>query len=101
MATIEIAYSAPEQTLVQQCSYWVGMTVRHALEHVDICQQVDECHFNDGHFSHTLAIFGKKCTLDTVLQPNDRIDILRPLKLSAMEARLLRAKKAQQAEAKR
>ena len=40
------------------------------------------------------AIFGRRAALDTPLHDGDRVEVLRPLTIDPMEARRLRARKA-------
>lgn len=41
-----------------------------------------------------VGVFGKQVSLDTTLKSGDRVEVYRPLKLSPMEARRLRAEKS-------
>ncbi len=45
-----------------------------------------------GNDPNPVGVFGKKVTHDTILKPDDRVEIYRPLLLSPTEARRLRAK---------
>jgi putative ubiquitin-RnfH superfamily antitoxin RatB of RatAB toxin-antitoxin module len=67
-----------------------GTTIGQAIEMSGILQEAPEINL----VTMPVGIYGKKKTLDTVLQPRDRIEIYRPLIADPKDARRRRAKKA-------
>jgi uncharacterized protein len=67
-----------------------GTTIGQAIEQSGILQEAPEINL----VTMPVGIYGKKKTLDTVLQPRDRIEIYRPLIADPKDARRRRAKKA-------
>lgn len=66
-----------------------GASAREAIEASGVLgrhPQIDPRHLK-------LAKFGRRIAPDTALQEGDRIEILRPLAMSPMEARRLRARR--------
>ena len=85
---IEIIFAAKSQVYQIQLTIEQGATVAQAIGQSDIEQSWP--------LPTTIAyaVFGQSVQDDYVLQAGDRIEILRPLTISPMEARRLRAAKA-------
>ncbi|WP_338763342.1 RnfH family protein [Massilia sp. METH4] len=66
-----------------------GTTIGQAIEQSGILQEAPEINL----VTMPVGIYGKKKTLDTVLQPRDRIEIYRPLIADPKDARRRRAKR--------
>jgi putative ubiquitin-RnfH superfamily antitoxin RatB of RatAB toxin-antitoxin module len=66
-----------------------GTTIGQAIELSGILQEAPEINL----VTMPVGIYGKKKTLDTVLQPRDRIEIYRPLIADPKDARRRRAKR--------
>ena len=66
-----------------------GSTVADALEQSQILQR----HPSLDLASHRVGIWGKLCSLETVLRDCDRVEIYRPLQVDPKEARRLRYRK--------
>jgi len=66
-----------------------GTTIGQAIEMSGILQEAPEINL----VTMPVGIYGKKKTLDTVLQPRDRIEIYRPLIADPKDARRRRAKR--------
>lgn len=88
---IEICYatSTQQQTLIElevsrPCS------IKLAIEQSGFLKKFPEINLA----VYKVGIWSKKQSLDTLLQPKDRIEIYRPLLLSPTEARKLRAERA-------
>jgi len=65
----------------------MGTTVIQAIEQSGLLEQESTVQVS----RDRLAIFGKRVSADYVLSDGDRVEILRPLEISAAEARRLRA----------
>ena len=85
---VEVVYARPEQQLLIQLKVPGGSTARDAIVLSNILNDVP------GLDLETLAvgIFARRVTLDCVLKKGDRVEIYRPLTMSAVEARRWRAK---------
>ncbi len=87
MAKIEIVHvSEDKQLLKMQVEYIDGMTVQQALDTSGFLVKYPELS------GLAVGVFSKQVSLDTALRAGDRIEIYRPLKISPMEKRRLRAK---------
>lgn len=83
---IEITY----QQTVLAVNVQPGTTAQTAIEASNILSQYPDIDLTQ----NAIGVFSKKITLDTVLNPGDRVEIYRPLLIDPKEARRLRAKKA-------
>ena len=87
MAKIEIMHVSTGQQLLQmQVEYVNGMTVQQALDTSGFLVKYPELN------GLSVGVYSKQVSLDTKLRPDDRLEIYRPLKISPMEKRRLRAK---------
>ena len=87
MAKIEIVHVSEDKQLLQmQVEYVNGMTVQQALDTSGFLVKYPELN------GLSVGVYSKQVSLDTKLRPDDRLEIYRPLKISPMEKRRLRAK---------
>jgi putative ubiquitin-RnfH superfamily antitoxin RatB of RatAB toxin-antitoxin module len=93
---VELAYLTPNKNYLITVLVPCDSCVKDVIGTSGVLEEFEELKFNGEEFSHPVAIFGKKCELNASLNNKDRIEILRPLKLSAMEARKLRALRSKQ-----
>lgn len=87
---VEVAYATPDLQVVLSIQVAAGATVRQAIDYSGVLQQFPEIDL-------TLAkvgIFSRIVALTEQLNPGDRVEIYRPLRLNPNQARLLRAKRA-------
>jgi putative ubiquitin-RnfH superfamily antitoxin RatB of RatAB toxin-antitoxin module len=89
---VEIAYTrhANEQTLLS-VQVRPNSTVRQAIDQANLLELYPEMDLT----TQPVGIFSRKVSLDTPLQPGDRVEIYRPLHMDPKEARRLRAMKNQ------
>ena len=87
--TIEIIYpTAREQELIT-VEVELGQTIQWAIKQSGILEKYTEIDLR----KNPVGIFGKRKALSDTLQPQDRIEIYRPLQIDPKQARMLRAKK--------
>ena len=89
---VEFIYALPRKIFQHSCDVAVGSVLQDVLASLQCIgewkiKQPMEC-----------AVYGQRVTMDYILQDGDRVEILRPLILSPMEARRLRAEKARKKE---
>ena len=83
------ALQADSMPILRALDVEAGTTIGQAIELSGILQEAPEINL----VTMPVGIYGKKKTLDTVLQPRDRIEIYRPLIADPKVARRRRAKK--------
>lgn len=88
MIQITVAYATIEKQVEIPLQVEESCTVAVAIKRSGILEQFPEIKF--AHIK--VGVFGKRVTLDSVLQADDRIEIYRPLKIDPKQARILRAK---------
>lgn len=91
---VEVAWATPESQCIVSLKVPRGSTARQAVEQSGITDEFPEIDLDTavlGIFSRKLD--GKRAPApgDYVLKPRDRIEIYRPLRITPMEARKLRA----------
>jgi uncharacterized protein len=87
LMTVEVAWSVtPQQTTHTTVQLRPGSTALDALRACGAADQLGA----DLLDSLTLALWGRAITPGTVLQPHDRLELLRPLRVDPKEARRLR-----------
>lgn len=89
LINIEIAYAQPQQQWLLKLQVLANTTIANAIKQanlVDIFPQVALELDNVG-------IFGRSCSLDTILKHNDRVEIYRALICDPKQARRNRAAK--------
>ena len=88
--TVEVAYCQANEQSCVSLQVSEGCSATQAIEQSKLLNQFGLS--LEGEKSIPIGIFGKQVSLDTILKPNDRVEIYRPLLLSPTEARRLRAK---------
>lgn len=85
MITIELLFAAKNHVWHQYLTMPACSTVQDALDQSGLYAQYPETK------SYACGIFGELCALDTPLQPDDRVEVYRPLVFDPMESRRRRA----------
>lgn len=86
---VEVAYATFSEQVIIPLQVAQGITAGEAIELSKILSR-----FPDIDLTKTkIGIFSQICKLDTVLKPNDRVEIYRPLLCDPMQARRQRAAK--------
>ena len=85
---VEVVFARPEQQLLVQLKVPSGSTAREAIVLSDILNDAPGFDLE----SLAVGIFARRVTLDYILKTGDRVEIYRPLTMSAVEARRWRAK---------
>lgn len=83
---VEVVYALPMRQVLKKIRIPRGSTLEQAVYRsgiIDLFPEIDLARNRTG-------IFGRLSTVDTVLQPNDRVEIYRPLLIDPKEARRLR-----------
>ena len=89
---IEIAYaSLKNKQFLQSYEVSACCNIKQAIEQSGILQQYPEINLGQ----NAVGVFGKRAELETILKPNDRVEIYRSLLIDPKQARRLRAKKTQ------
>ncbi|AKU20764.1 RnfH family protein [Massilia sp. MB5] len=86
---ISVCYAHPESALLRALEVDEGTTIGQAIEMSGVLQDAPDINL----VTMAVGIYGKKKTLDTVLQARDRIEIYRPLIADPKDARRRRARK--------
>jgi len=84
---VEVAYAASEQQLILSVKVEEGCTVDQAIALSEIVTRFPEIDLT----KNKVGIFSQICSLNKLLQENDRVEIYRDLALNPMEARRQRA----------
>ena len=84
---VEVAYASEEDQLIQ------SVHVPHGCKAVDAIKKsgILECFPEIEIENIKIGIFGKGCTLETILNSRDRVEIYRQLKIDPKDARKKRA----------
>lgn len=85
--TVAYAKSAKQQFL-REVTVPQGSLVMEVIEASGVCKDFPEINLK----VNKVGIMSQVVTLDTIVQPNDRVEIYRPLIFDPMSARRLRAK---------
>ncbi|WP_435214517.1 RnfH family protein [Luminiphilus sp. nBUS_16] len=93
---IEVAYALPERQLIRTLTVPRGTTAHEAVSLSGIEGEFDELSLAD---SPKLGIFGKAIKGDQVLNPGERVEIYRALKVDPKEVRKRRAAEAKERRA--
>lgn len=93
---IEVAYALPERQLIRTLTVPHGTTALEAVSLSGIEGEFDELSLVD---SPKLGIFGKAIKGDRVLNPGERVEIYRALKVDPKEVRKRRAAEAKERRA--
>ncbi|WEF34205.1 RnfH family protein [Pseudoduganella chitinolytica] len=86
---ISLCYASGPNPLLRALEVDAGTTIGQAIELSGMLQDAPEINL----VTMPVGIYGKKKTLDTVLQARDRVEIYRPLIVDPKNARRRRAKK--------
>ena len=86
MLEVEVVYALPMRQILIKIRIPQGSTLEQAVYRSGIIDQFPEIDLT----RNRTGIFGRLSKIDTVLQPNDRIEIYRPLLIDPKEARRLR-----------
>ena len=84
---VEVAYATPKKQLIIPVKVSKGTNIKQAIEKSGIQKEFADIDLNNNH----VGIFGKKTTLDHVLDEKDRIEIYRPLIIDPKEQRRKKA----------
>lgn len=85
---VEVVYMGPDTEFIATIEVAEGTTVVEAIQ----CAKLLERHAEISLEKQSVGIFSKEVTLQTILQPDDRVEVYRPLKKDPKESRRLRAK---------
>ncbi len=85
---IEVAYALPNQQILKQLRVPTGTTVEQAIKLSKLIDEFPEI----GLSKNKLGIFSKFTQRETIVHPQDRIEIYRPLIIDPKEARRIRAR---------
>ena len=86
---VEVAYALPEEQVIISIKVPTIFNVQQAIERSGIQKKFPSIDLS----KNKVGIFGKKTTLDHLLNDRDRIEIYRPLILDPKEMRRKRAAK--------
>jgi len=86
---VEIAYALPDLQILKQITVYMGSTVQHAIMQSGILDQFPDVTLT----KNKIGIFGHFVPFNTILKPNDRVEIYRSLIVDPKKIRTLRAKK--------
>jgi putative ubiquitin-RnfH superfamily antitoxin RatB of RatAB toxin-antitoxin module len=84
---VEVAYASPQRQTRLTVEIAEGATVAEAIQFSGITRHFPEIDLSQ----NPVGIFGRRCGLDDVLRPGDRVEIYRPLQVDPKEARRARA----------
>jgi len=87
---VEVVYALPKRQLVLRIDLQPGSTVRTAIEASGILERFPEIDLS----MNVVGVFGTVCELGRVLDPDDRVEIYRPLVNDPKEMRRERAETA-------
>ncbi len=89
LIAVEVAYATPERQLLIPVSLTANSTVEQAIEASGILLEFSDIDLSQ----QKVGIFGVVCNLDKTVNPEDRVEIYRPLKQNPMDARRERLQK--------
>ena len=84
---VEVAYATPKKQLIIPVKVSKGTNIKQAIERSGIQKEFDDIDLNINH----VGIFGKKTSLNHVLDEKDRVEIYRPLIIDPKEQRRRKA----------
>lgn len=91
---VAVAYAEPHRQWLVRLLMPPGSTVLAAIERSGLREEIAGLHVND----HRVGIFGKPCTLATVLRDGDRVELYRALLCDPKEVRRQRAEAGKPAD---
>lgn len=86
---VEIVYAKPEEQVLIGLKMSEGSTIEQAIDASGLLSRFPEIDLS----VNKVGIFGRVCTLEQRLKPNDRVEIYRPLLHDPKESRRQRAAK--------
>lgn len=92
LMVVEVAYATPTRQVVIALEVDVATTVAAAIYQSGILQQFPEIDLT----VNAVGVFGNHAHLEDQLQPGDRVEIYRVLRVAPKEARRRRARRRQQ-----
>lgn len=98
--SVEVAYAEKDKQVLIRLDVPEGATVLEAIKASTVLIQFPNL-AAAGVLSDSVGIFGKLCTLETLLKAGDRVEIYQPLMIDPKEGRRLKAlaEKRQKAQA--
>lgn len=87
---VEIVFALPETQVLKRIEVPFGCTAEQAITYSGILEQFPQIDLR----KNKLGIFGRLIKPETSVQPNDRIEIYRPLIIDPKDARRIRAKRS-------
>jgi len=86
---VEVVYAASDTQWLKEIEVPMGATARDAIERSGVIDAVPGLEI----VYDRIGVFGKKVEPEHLLSEGDRVEIYRPLKMSAAQARKLRAER--------
>jgi putative ubiquitin-RnfH superfamily antitoxin RatB of RatAB toxin-antitoxin module len=84
---VEVAYALPDEQVILELEAPIGITAEEAIRQSGVLERYPEIDLD----KNRIGVFGKLCKKDRVMQPNDRVEIYRPLIADPKEVRRQRA----------
>lgn len=84
---LEVVYALPDEQVVVELELESPVTIREAIAASGLLGEFPQIKLED----NMVGVFGYHHSLDHALSPGDRVEIYRPLTMSPVEARRLRA----------
>ncbi len=89
--SICVCYAQQARTAIEQQLYLpLGSTVQDAIATLDLSREQMQTLFMDSNGNVRCGIWGKKVSVDTMLQDGDRVELYRDLEVDPKTARRLR-----------
>jgi hypothetical protein len=85
----EVVYPLPEEQIIFNVKSDNRITIREAIVRSGVLDKYPKIDINN----IQVGIYGDEKPLDTILEDQDRVEIYRPLTISPIEARRIRAEK--------
>lgn len=85
--SIEIACALPQHQFLRKLEVAAGTTIEQAIA----LSGIEEFLLDRNCTAQLVGIFGKRASLQTILQANDRVEIYRPLAIDPKEKRRIRS----------
>ena len=87
---VEVVYITPERQFVEAIDVPQGASVQQAVDASGVVKVFPELTGED----FPVGVYGRKVTLESILEAGDRVEIYRPLLIDPKEARRKRAQKS-------
>jgi len=85
----EVVYPLPHEQLIFKVSSEAPITIKDAIIHSEIMKKYTELNFD----TMNVGVYADEKSLDFILDDDDRVEIYRPLTISPIDARRIRADK--------